>query len=67
MTHNMGNLDRLLRTGIAVALVILGLTGVLQGTVAVIAYVVAAIFVLTSLVSFCPAYRLIGINTCGKP
>lgn len=67
MTKNMGSLDRGLRLVVAVVLVVLGATGTITGGLAIGGYVVAAIFALTSLVGFCPAYLPIGINTCGKP
>lgn len=63
---NMGSLDRILRTVVAVVLIYLAATGVIQGGLAIGAYIVAAVFLVTSLVSFCPAYRLIGVDTCGR-
>lgn len=62
---NMGSLDRFVRIAAAVVLAILAATGTVQGGVAVAAWIIAAVFVITSLFSFCPAYRLIGIDTCG--
>lgn len=64
MTKNMGSLDKALRLIVAIALVVLGLTGTLSGTAAIVGYVVAAVFALTSFVSFCPAYLPFGISTC---
>ncbi len=66
MTTNMGKFDRILRIALAIVLVILIVTGALHGTLAILAGVVAAVFLVTSLVGFCPAYRLVGIDTCGK-
>ena len=66
MPRNMGSLDKTLRLIVAVILIALAATGTITGTLAIIAYVVAAVFVLTSLVSFCPAYLPLGINTCAK-
>ncbi|MBX7458208.1 DUF2892 domain-containing protein [Qipengyuania sp. 1NDH17] len=63
MTKNMGSLDKALRLIAAAVLVALALTGSITGTFAVVAYVVAAIFVVTSLVSVCPAYLPFGIST----
>ncbi|MFY7879912.1 MAG: YgaP family membrane protein, partial [Lacibacter sp.] len=34
------------------------------GTLGIVLLVFSVIFVLTSLVSFCPLYTLFGINTC---
>jgi len=66
MTKNMGTLDRTLRIIVAVILIALAATGSITGTWAIVAYVVAAVFILTSLVKFCPAYLPLGINTCSK-
>ena len=63
---NMGSLDRVLRIVVALVLAYLAATGVVVGGIAVGAWVVAAIFLVTSLIGFCPAYRLIGVDTCGK-
>ena len=66
MHKNMGTLDKTLRLIVAVIAVALSATGVLTGTAALVAYIVAAVFVVTSLVSFCPLYRLIGLRTCAN-
>jgi uncharacterized membrane protein len=64
MTKNMGNTDKLIRLTIAALIAILYYTGVISGTVALILGIFAVIFALTSLISFCPLYTLVGINTC---
>lgn len=67
MKQNMGSADKTLR--IIVALVIAGLyffTDMISGTLGIILLVLAAIFVLTSLVSFCPLYTVFGISTCPR-
>lgn len=66
MKTNIGSLDRTLRIIAAIVLGALAATGTISGTLAIVAYVVAAVFVVTSLVRFCPAYLPLGINTCGK-
>ena len=66
MTHNMGRPDRLIRTFIAVVVAALVVTGQISGTWAIVASIVAAVFILTSVVSFCPLYRVLGMNTCGR-
>jgi len=63
---NMGSLDRVLRIVVALVLAYFAVTGVVTGGIAVGAWIVAAIFLVTSLIGFCPAYRLIGVDTCGK-
>ena len=66
MTKNMGNTDKLIRLSIAALIAVLYYTGVISGTVAIILGIFAVIFALTSLISFCPLYTLVGINTCSK-
>ena len=60
----MGNLDRILRIVFALAMAILYFSNIITGVLGVVLLVVAGIFVLTSLVSFCPLYTLMGLNTC---
>lgn len=66
MQKNMGATDKTLRLIAAVVAIALAATGVITGSAAIIAYVVAGVFVLTSLVSFCPIYRVLGLRTCAK-
>ncbi len=66
MQKNVGNIDRALRLIAAVIAIALAAMGVLTGTAAIVAYVVAGVLVLTSLVSFCPLYRLLGLRTCAN-
>ena len=66
MKKNMGNADRLIRVIIAAILSFLYYNQTITGTLGTVLLVVAGIFVLTSLVSFCPLYPLLGINTCPK-
>lgn len=64
MTKNMGNADRLVRIIVAVLVAALYYNGTIEGTLGIVLLVLAGIFVLTSLVSFCPLYKPFGINTC---
>lgn len=59
MKVNVGNIDRILR-GIA-GLILIGLT--LQGIIGVWGWV-GVLLIATGVFSFCPAYRLLKINTC---
>lgn len=61
--RNMAAADRAVRTLIAGAVVALWATGAIGGTPALLLGVVAAIFLLTSLVGWCPLYSLLGIST----
>lgn len=62
----MGTADRIIRVIIAAIIGVLYFTGTITGTLGIILLVLAAIFVLTSLVSFCPLYTVLGIKTCAK-
>lgn len=61
---NVGNVDRIIRLLVAVAIVIAYIMNWIGGTLAIVLGVVAAVMAITGLVSFCPAYRLLGINSC---
>lgn len=62
----MGSLDKILRIIVALVLVVLYFTNVISGVLGIVLLVVAGIFVLTSLISFCPLYLPFGISTCKK-
>ncbi len=64
MKKNMGGADRAIRILIAVVAAALYLTHTVTGTFGIVLLAVAGIFVLTSLISFCPLYTLFGIKTC---
>ena len=60
----MGTADKIIRLIVAAVLAYLFYNGTITGTLGIVAVVVAAVFALTSLVSFCPLYTFLGINTC---
>lgn len=66
MKKNMGNIDKIIRILVAIVIAVLFFTNVISGTFGIILLVLAGVFVLTSLMSFCPLYTLVGINTCPK-
>jgi hypothetical protein len=66
MKKNMGNTDKLVRLVIAAVVLTLVLLNVIDGLFAIIMLVLSGVFVLTSLVSFCPLYTLVGANTCKR-
>lgn len=66
MKKNMGMLDRAMRTIVALVIAYLYYNGTISGAVGITLLVFAGVFVLTSLVSFCPLYVPFGINTCEK-
>ncbi len=60
----MSSADSIIRIVIAAILVTLFFAKVVTGVLGIILLVVAGVFVLTSLVRFCPLYSLVGISTC---
>ncbi len=66
MKKNMGTTDRAIRFIIAAIIGVLYYTGTISGTLGIVLLVLAAVFVLTSFVSFCPLYAPFGISTCPK-
>lgn len=64
MKRNMGATDRLLRVIVALIIAALYTKGTITGTTGIVLMVLAVVFVLTSLVSFCPLYLPFGITTC---
>ncbi len=63
MTKNMGTADRVIRSLIAVGIAVLYFTGRISGTLALVLGAFAIIFLLTSFVSWCPAYAPFGFST----
>lgn len=66
MKKNMGITDRIIRTVLAVVLIALYATGVIEGTLGIILIALAIVFLLTSFISFCPLYLPLGLNTLRK-
>lgn len=64
MKKNMGMADRSIRILIALVIAVLFYMEIIAGTLGIVLLVAAGVFVLTSLISFCPLYTLLGINTC---
>jgi fatty acid desaturase len=64
MKKNMGAADRIIRVIIAAIVGVLYFTGTISGTLGLVLLLFAGVFVLTSLISFCPLYALFGISTC---
>lgn len=62
MTTNEGSLDRTIRILVGIALLSLTLVGprTMLGLVGIVP-------LLTGIVGFCPAYRVLGISTCPVP
>jgi len=66
LKKNMGTLDRLIRTLLALVIVILFITRVLSGVLAIVLGIIAIIFLVTSFFSFCPLYVPFKFSTSRK-
>lgn len=66
MKKNMGIFDRTLRIILAIVVAVLIYLGELSGTAAIILGIFAGVFLLTSLLSFCPLYTIVGVKTCAS-
>ncbi|GFE65518.1 YgaP family membrane protein [Litoreibacter roseus] len=68
MTANLGNVDRLVRILVGLALIVAPLLNTPPiWSSAVLAYAVMAVGLIlaaTAVFSFCPLYRILGISTC---
>ena len=67
MTKNMGTADRVIRTVIALAIIVLYLTGTIGSTLAIVLGVITLAFLVTSLVGWCPSYVPLGLSTRKEP
>lgn len=66
MKKNMGTADKVIRIIIAALIAGLYFGNVITGTLGIVLLVLAAVFLLTSFISFCPLYLPFGISTCPK-
>ncbi|MBP6304008.1 MAG: DUF2892 domain-containing protein [Bacteroidia bacterium] len=64
MKKNMSNTDRIIRILVSIVFVVLHFTGVVDGVLGKVLLALAAVFTLTSLLSYCPLYQIFGISTC---
>jgi hypothetical protein len=64
MKPNMGTADRIIRVILAALFAYLYFSGTVTGIAGLILVILGGVFVLTSLISFCPLYSLFGLNTC---
>ena len=64
MKKNMGSMDRIIRVILAILFAVLYFTNIVSGTAGIILLVLGGVFLLTSMISFCPLYAPFGLNTC---
>lgn len=66
MKPNMGSTDRIIRVVLAVVVAVLYFTNLISGTAAIILGILAIVFLLTSVVGFCPLYAPFKLSTISK-
>ena len=64
MKKNMGEADRIIRLIIAAVIAFLYFNATINGILGIVLLIVAVVFALTSFVSICPLYSILGFNTC---
>ena len=63
MIKNMSNMDRGIRIFVAAVIAILYFSGMVAGTLGIVLLVLAAVFLITSSIAFCPLYVPLKIST----
>jgi hypothetical protein len=63
MIKNMGSTDKIIRVLLAVLFGILYFTDTVTGTLGIILLILGIVFLLTSIISFCPLYKPVKIST----
>lgn len=64
MKTNVGTVDKMIRLVLGIVLVVLFFSETITGTVGYVLMTVGIVFVVTSIVGFCPLYAIVGLNTC---
>jgi len=66
MKLNMGTIDRSIRLAAAAIIAVLYFTGQISGTVAIVLGVIGVVFIVTSVIGWCPGYLPFGFSTCKR-
>lgn len=66
MKKNMGTTDKLIRLIVAAVISFLYYKEIITGTLGIVLLIFAGVFILTSLISFCPLYLPFGLSTYCK-
>ena len=63
MKKNMGKVDKLMRIIVAIVIGLLYFNNIISGMLGMVLIVLAMVFLLTSLINFCPLYLPFDIDT----
>ena len=66
MKANVGGIDRVVRAVAGLALIAAGFMAGIASPWNYVAMGAGAVFVLTSVIRFCPLYVILGINSCSR-
>lgn len=66
MTKNISSTDRIIRVVLAIVFTYLYFSGVVAGTIGLVLFILAIVFLFTSLLTFCPIYAIFGFSTNKK-
>jgi hypothetical protein len=66
MKKNVSTIEKVIRILIAAIFIVLFATKVVTGTLGIVLLAVAGIFILTSLIGWCPIWAAFGVSTTGK-
>lgn len=66
LNKNMGTTDRIIRVLVAIIFGYLYFSGTVTGTLGIVLLVLGAVFLLTSIVRFCPLYLPFNLSTAKK-
>jgi Inner membrane protein YgaP-like, transmembrane domain len=63
MKRNMSNIDRIIRSVIALVFAYLYFAGIVTGAFGIVLLVVAVVFLFTAIFAFCPIYYVLKLST----
>ncbi len=63
MKANESNVDRIIRSILGIALLLVAFLAVPAGALQIVLIVVGAIALVTGIVGFCPLYQILGLST----
>jgi hypothetical protein len=66
MKKNMGTIDKVIRILLAIVVIVLYMNDSITGVAAIILGILAIVFIITSLIGFCPLYVPFKISTIKK-
>jgi len=66
MKKNMSMTDRMIRFGLVIAIIVLLYIEILKGPFATVLGIIGIIFVITSVIGWCPLYAILKISTLKK-